>query len=356
MKRRIFPQVAALGVALVTGALLLSAPAQAQVLNPALEGSVKAKKIYRGSLITYENVFALRDLDKGAETSYVPYYAQSISFSPQIWLRDDMFISGNLAVEVEMTTSQSTDTVREPMLSDLFLTYMWLSAYTIPVLKIGISPTVRLRLPTSKLSQAMTMMASIEPGVLLSRSFKLHSGKWFSSIALMYGFRFGLRLHEYQQMQVDVQCSAGGGAIDTVGGINPVACATTGDPNSKYRFMNSFIVRANMHPKIFLTLSVVMINDLTYELSAYDKTHADGTVQHIPASGVNHSALISSSFVVTVPVLDWLYISAGLTSFHTQLKPDSTYEFPLFNRATNFFFDMTIPIDKVVDKVSGWAS
>ncbi|MCK5796463.1 MAG: hypothetical protein KAI47_04740, partial [Deltaproteobacteria bacterium] len=131
-----------LGAAIITGALLLvfAGSAKAQVLSPAQDASIKAKKIYRGSSVTYENIFNARAIDPGAQLSYNPYYAQSLTFMPQIWLRNDMFLRARLSVEVELTLSDSTDTKREPVLSDIYLDYMWLSAYTIPKLKIAISP------------------------------------------------------------------------------------------------------------------------------------------------------------------------------------------------------------------------
>ncbi|PID38487.1 MAG: hypothetical protein CSA65_06955 [Proteobacteria bacterium] len=338
-----------LSLVIVASLLLAAGTSEAQVLNPALAGSVKAKKIYRGSLLTYENIFSLRALDPGAEQSYTPYYAQSITFAPQIWLRDDMFVSARMSVEVEVTDSQWTDTKREPILSDLFFNYMWLSAYRIPVVGISISPTIRLRLPTSKTSQAQSMMFSIEPGVLFSKSFKLHKGTWFSSIALMYGFRVSPRFHEFETAQIDqVRCSAGGGAIDSAGGPTPTECLTSGVRNSKLRFANSFILRINVHPKVFFTASVALINDMLYEGSETE----DQFGNPIPATEHNHNALVSSSIVVTIPLMRWLFFSTGFTSFHNQLEPDSTRFVPLFNRNINFFFDVTIPIDKFVDLVS----
>lgn len=342
-----------ISLVVVAGLLLAAGTSEAQVLNPALEGSVKAKKIYRGSLITYENIFSLRALDPGAEQSYAPYYAQNISFAPQIWLRDDMFVSARMSVEVEITDSQWTDTKREPILSDLFFSYMWLSAYRIPVVGISISPTVRLRLPTSKISQAQSMMFSIEPGVLLSKGFRLHKGKWFSSIALMYGFRISPRFHEFENAQVDqVACSAGGGGIDPIQGYDTSACLHSGIRNSKLRFANSFILRINVHPKIFFTASVALINDLLYEHDGGVQNTEGGLPVDVPPTRNNHNALISSAIVITSPLLRWLYFSAGFSAFHNQLEPDSSYFVPLFNRNINFFFDVTIPIDKVVDLVS----
>jgi hypothetical protein len=342
-----------LSLVVVASLLLAAGTSEAQVLNPALAGSVKAKKIYRGSLITYENIFSLRALDPGAEQSYAPYYAQNISFAPQIWLRDDMFVSARMSVEVELTDSQWTDTRREPVLSDLFFSYMWLSAYRIPVVGISISPTIRLRLPTSKISQAQSMMFSIEPGVLLSKGFKLHKGTWFSSIALMYGFRVSPRFHEFETAQIDqVRCSAGGGAIDVAGAPTQTACLTSGIRNSKLRFANSFILRINVHPKIFFTASVALINDMLYESDGRTQSTEGGLDVPVDATQGNHNALVSSAVVITVPLVRWLFFSAGFSSFHNQLQPNSTKFVPFFNRNINFFFDVTIPIDKFVDLVS----
>ncbi|MBW2735349.1 MAG: hypothetical protein JRH20_23440 [Deltaproteobacteria bacterium] len=332
-------------IALVIAATILcsSVPAIAQVLNPAMSAQAKKKKIYRGSMVTYENVFSAYSLSEGAQQSYDPYYAMSLTFLPQIWLRDDMFVQARLGAEVELTLSESTDTKREPVLTDLSFTYMWTGAYTIPGAKIVISPNARMRFPTSKVSQARSMLFSIASGFSLTRSFKLHSGKFFNNLILNYGFRVEKPFNEYTTRQVDVAC----------GNINRPECLHSGSRNINWRFSNAFTLRTNAHAKVILTLQVGLINDLLYEGGEMDKVLADGSVISIPATTNNHNALVQAAFDVTVPVAKWLYLSGGLMSFHNQLNPDSTRQFPLLNRDMMFYVDATLPIAPLVELFGG---
>ncbi|MCK5798097.1 MAG: hypothetical protein KAI47_12970, partial [Deltaproteobacteria bacterium] len=197
--------------------------------------------------------------------------------------------------------------------------------------------------PTSKVSQGQSMMMTLSPGVMLSRGFKLHSGKYFNKLTLIYSFRFSARLHEYQTAQVDSTTCSGLG----VNAQDRPECVTSGMPNTKFRFTNAFTARLVIHPKVYLTLSVALYNDLKYELEA---------TQYTGPSTHTHLAYVSSGVDVTVPVFDWLYLSVGANSFHNQLEDDSTLQVPFFNRFVNFYFDATIPIDKIVDQVQRWAS
>lgn len=331
-----------IALAITVAILFSSTPAVAQMLDPAMSAQAKKKKIYRGSMVTYENIFSAYSLSQSAQQSYDPYYAMSLTFMPQVWLRDDMFVQARIAAEVELTLSEMTDTKREPILSDLTLTYLWAGAYTIPALKVRVSPSVRLRFPTSKISQARSLLFSVGPGFALTRSFKLHGGKYFNNLMVNYAFRAAKPFNEYTTTQVDVVC----------GNFNRPECQHSGNRNVNWQFVNAFSVRTVAHPKVILTLSFAMINQLLYEGSAFDKELADGTIVRIPATENNHNALIQAGLDVTVPVAKWLYASAGVIAFHNQLTPDSSYWVPLINRNAMIYADATVAIAPFIEMLT----
>jgi hypothetical protein len=343
--------VAIIVISAITAVLVLPKQAEAQILNPALAAEKKAKKIYRGSMVIYENIFNLRQLDVGADLSTNPYYAQSLTFLPQIWLGDTMFVNARLSMEVEITSSDFTNTKREPFLSDLFLTYMWLGAYTIPVAKIVISPSMRIRLPTSKFSQNESMLVALAPGVSFARAFKLHKGKYFSNLQLMYAFRYQKNFNEYTTGQAsEGRCSvgaAGGGGLAFQN-----SCINTGARVPSSRFVNAFTARTMPIPGVFLTVSFALINDILYRSNEATWTDASGVEVSVPTN-VNSRVLMQGNIDVTVPVAKWMFLSAGLISFHNQLDPSSSTRAPFFNRFTNFYFDVTIPIAPLVSAFGG---
>lgn len=345
-----------LALCVVLGTTFAATRASAQIMNPAMSAKVKKQKIYRGSMIIYENIFSAVSLFKNALPMHDPYYAQSITLMPQIWPRKDMFVRARLAIEVELTQSNVTDTRREPILSDLWLDWMWFTGWKIPKLGIGVTPAFRLILPTSKISQSRSMLFGIDPAAMFSRTFKLHKGKHFNYIALMYVFRPTKFFNEYATAQVDLPvCS----------NPNRPECLHSGTRNVSWRFANIFVARTSIMPKLLLTASVVLINDLLYGLPEQQYSNGLGSIMGdgsraptvdatIGASPVDHRAAIWSSLDFTYIAKRWLFLSAGISTFHSQLTPESNYRVPLINRFTNFYFDVTIPIAPFIEKVGEW--
>lgn len=331
----------AAALAIVLG---LGSAAQAQVLNPALTAKRKKKRVYRASMLTYQNSFALRDLAP-TDPDYNPYYAMSMYFQPQIWLQDNMFVRATLIAQLELTSSDQTDTRREPILSDMRLDYWWLGAYRIPKVNIVLTPSFRLYLPTSKVSQARTVLFGLAPAMNISRAFKLRDGKWFSSLALMYTFRPIKYFNEMAQTQIAGPiCSPSGQGSEA--DVVPVQCTTSGQRNINWRFINALILRINVHPRLFFTGYVGFYNDVLYGAGPYQTQHYG-----VGDTRINTRAAIYSSVGVTVPAFSWLFLGAGVQSFHPQIGNTGKYQVPLFNRYIRAYFSATFPIDQVVSAI-----
>jgi len=318
-----------------------AAAAQAQV-EP-------AKVPWRNSVVVYEHIFSAISLDQGAELTWNPYYAQSFSFRPRYYLRDDLSLRGRLDLEVELTMSDETDHLREWIVSDLLIDGDYSPSWMkIPVVGVTVSPNVRLTFPTSILSRGQSMMMGIGPGFALRREFGLLKGKVLSSIGLMYAFRATKYFHEFTEGQLD------GPVVCSMANVENPGCVHTGDRNRSWRFSNSFEVRVQILEKLTFTADLLLFNDLLYGLD--EETYSDSTVPNaeVGASRVNHRASTWAIFDVSYDLLDWLWLSVGTSTYYPQLTPDSSYRGPFFNRYTTFYFDVTLPVDRFVSQVQSW--
>jgi hypothetical protein len=306
------------------------------------------KVAWRNSLVTYENIFSAYSIDRGAQLSYNPYYAQSISFLPRYYPRDDLYLRARLDLEIELTTSDDTDYAREWIVSDLYLDVDYKPAWmTIPVVDVMVNPSLRLMFPTSIVSRGRSMMLGLAPGVALRRSFKLLDGKFLKSVGLLYGFRATKYFHEYTTAQVSSRVCIQTRPDD------PSCTQADGLRNRSWRFVNTVGVQLALMDKLLLSGTVLFINDLLYELPEGEHTFNDMTV-HVDGTDMNHRASTWAIFDLSYDLLDWLWLSAGVSTYYPQLAPDSTYRTPMFNRYTTFYFDVTLPVDRFVSQVRSW--
>ena len=314
-----------------------------------VKGATPAKVPWRNSLVIYENTVSAYSLDKGAQPEYDPTYVQSLSFRPRFYLRDDLSLRARLDLQIELTDSNSTDHAREWILSDLTLGAVYTPKWmVIPKLGIQVSPSLNVTFPTSIVSRSRTLMFAIAPGVAFRRQFSLLKGRFLKSIGLMYGFRAYKYFNEYTTQQVSRSFCPRFTADDA-------SCVQTGDFNPSWRFGNTFEVRVQLLDKLSLTVDLMLINDLDYPGEGGIASGSDG-ITHVYTRPNNPvSASVWGLIDVSYDVLDWLWLSAGISSYHPQLELDSDgYRTPFFNRFTMFYFDVTVPVDRFVSQVQSW--
>jgi hypothetical protein len=318
------------------------------------EAEPEKKVPWRGSAIIYSNSLSALSLDQGAELSYNPYYAQSFSFRPRYYPLDELSLAARMDLEIELTTSDSTDHAREWIISDLSLDASYAPTWmVIPVAKIAINPSIRLTFPTSIVSRGRSMVMDLSGGVAFRRAFDLLKGRFLKNIGLSYGFRVSKAFHEYAtgQLTGDV-CS---GLPRDANSPNDPACLSTGIRNRSWRFINSFGFKLAVMEKLSFSASMMLINDLLYTLSErYEDRDGAGSPIYVDGSHMNHRAAIWSIFDVTYEALDWLELSLGVSTFHPQLTPDSNIRAPFINRYTAFYLDVAVPVDRFVSQVQTW--
>lgn len=334
---------------LVLSALLLAATGgHAQQKWEDVPAEQPEKLFWRNSLLVYENAFSAHSLSRSVDLTYNPYYAQSFSFRPRFYIRDDLSIRPRLDLEIELTTSDDTDHAREWIVSDFYLDTVWMPKFlTIPVVGVRVSPSLRLIFPTSIESRGRSMVMLIGPGFGLRREFALAKGPWFSSVDVGYGFRFNKYLHRYASATI--------AELEGCENINRPECQHRGRQNLSWRFVNSIDATLRIHEKVSFGVSLLFYNNLLHQIPEQTVELAPGTAVVLPPSRITHTAATWAIFDVSYDLFDWLSLSVGTSTFYGQLAADSTYRTPLFNRYTNFYIDVTIPVDAFYQQVRRWA-
>ncbi len=313
----------------------------------------KEKKVpYRGSSFTWGHSISALTLDKSAESTYNPYYAQGFDFKPRWYLRDDLSLRARFVFEIEMTDSDSLDSAHGVYTTDLSLEANYAPKWMkIPFLDISVNPSFSIYLPTGTYSKRKSLLMTIAPGVALRRSFKLLKGKFLKEIGLTYGFRFSKYLNGYETASLDSTGICGGSDIDP----SQPSCVSSGSRNVSYRIVNSFGFSLKVMEKLSVGATLFVINDMLYDIEGQDYEVGNGNPSvAIGDSEINHRGSLWGIFSIDYDVLPWMSLSVGTSTFYNQLGSDSSYRGFFFNRYTNFTFDVTIPIDKFVAQVQDW--
>jgi hypothetical protein len=220
---------------------------------------------------------------------------------------------------------------------------------------VKVKPSVRFTFPTSIVSRGRSGIMNIGPSIALTRDIKLLKGNVLSSLTLTYAFRPTKYFHKYAYAQVDVPdayCS----------NVNRPECQHRGRTNLDWQLSNYFGAKLQILKKLSFSADLFILNGFAHKIPA--QTYEDilnnetyrgpGSAFAVEESAVNHRASLWAIFDVSYDVMDWLSLSVGTSTYHPQLSPDSSYYGPFFNRYTNFYFDVTIPIDAFVEQVQTW--
>ena len=196
----------ALGAALLVCLLAPQSHAEVVSAEVSVDDSVepdgpkedKWKEPWRGSSFSYRNSVTALSLKKDADPGYDPQYMMSWSFNPMWWLGNVFNVSMGLSLSRELTDSNWTTQEGETILSDFSVGLGASRFVSVPVLGIDVSAKLGVVAPTSKISQARTMILALKPGFSLSKNFDVLSG-----INLGYSFTYTKTFHEYTTAQTE---------------------------------------------------------------------------------------------------------------------------------------------------------
>ncbi len=300
--------------------LALPASAQEEELVP-----------WRGSALLYRNAASAISLDKGAELTYNPYYAMTLQVSPRWWFGKYVGLSADLDVTREITDADDTTRDGEWWLGD-FQAAVSGRAPRIPWVGIDSSASVALVAPTSKLSQASTMILGVRPGLTLSRTFPLLSG-----LTVAYSLQGARYFHEYTTAERELPLipgCAGGGCERFL---------NFGVRNTEYRLTNAVALAMDFFPWLGISADAAVIVDWLYAQETVDER-----VSFEPQEPTDQRYLMAYSVELYGKPMPSLGLALGMSTVNPQLKPDSTYQEPFVNRYTTFYFDLRFHIDGFV--------
>jgi hypothetical protein len=299
---------------------------------------------FRNTVLIYENIFSVAQLDRGYQQTYNPYYAMSLSLQPRWYFTDELSIRLRFDIEGELTDADDTSNYHETRVSDLYLDLVYNPIYTIPRLDLGIGLGLRALFPTSLESQAESRYVGLSPDLRLARVFDVLDG-----LTISYQFRYTKYLNRYTTMQRDTnpyECT----------GDDPGCMANwqLGDPARSHGFSNWIqldleFLSEQWRPMTF-SVSVIFLNYLTYEVPEAEVELMGGqtvSVDHIE-DPVNHVAFIWYTFELGLDITDYLSVAIGASTYNPQLAADSTYREPFFNRYTRIYVDLSLDVERVV--------
>lgn len=329
--------------------MLSTAPSQASCEEIGAEVSLEGeagpvrdtewKPSFRGSAFTYRNVATAISFARDAEPTYNPYYAMAFTFSPRWWVGDIFNASLDFTILREITESDWTTRDGEAAVSDLRLTLGASDFVTVPVLGIDLGASLGLVAPTSKASQARTMVIGIRPGISLSRTFPVLSG-----LVLSYGFSATKVFHEATTAQREEPEIAG--CVGSAGGCE--AYMNTGVRNASWGLSNSFALNLQLVEWLGIGASFAVIHSFLCDQEDTGIVHDEGTGidaasgDDLGGSGESVRYSMAYGLEVAVKPIPALGIAIGAQTANPQLSPDSTYEKPFFNRYTAIYLDLTL--------------
>ena len=150
------------------------------------------KSLFRGSSVNYRHTATTRTFDKSYENTWNPYYAQTVVLSPVFWIGDSFNLSANALFTREFTEADSTTEENETLMGDMSVSASAPRLIHIQAASLSMGLGLTVISPTSKSSQARTMMTAIAPRASLAWSAKVLSG-----LSLSLSTRMTRYFHEF---------------------------------------------------------------------------------------------------------------------------------------------------------------
>jgi hypothetical protein len=233
------------------------------------------------------------------------------------------------------------------------LSDLWLDFYFQDLLA-GVSDVfefetyLRLAFPTSKLSQARTMVLGGTLGAAVYYTAPVLEG-----LRLGYGISMTKYFNQYTsavQVAPTTTCTPGS-SIDCDSQLN------IGSRNPSWLMRNTLSLEFSPIEDLTFSITVIFYDYFLYQVS--EASTADLPVDVVctdPAGcsieedpmNTNRRSQIWYLVELSYSPLPWLGLALGTSTFNPQLTPDSEYRAPFFNRLTMVYFDMSLSIDQLV--------
>jgi len=331
-----FRELAPLCAALVAFAVAFSggmSAAGAQVGGNAPAGVAKTgRSAFSGSMVSIRPTVSARTLDRSAEPTWNPYVATQMMLAPRYAFTSRVSVSALLIAAREHTNSDWTTEDGETTLSDTFLTGNF-RLFSHKGTGLGLGASAQLRLPTSKASQARTMVAATLAGLSASwgKGFSVLGAK--QSIAVQLIGRAGRFWHENAEASLEKPWLADCGSL-------PTGCARfshNGRRNVAWRTQLIGALSYRPHPKVSFAIQAGSFYDM---LEPLPDTTAQGFTVSAHPNGANDRGIAFYILSASWQPHAAFAIAAGTETANAHLAPDSTYRTPFFNRNTLIFVSL----------------
>lgn len=300
------------------------------------ESEVKAPGVlsyFRGSSVSYGHLATATTFggDPMFETEqYNPTWSHHLDLVPEFHVGEQFFVRGKLSLEQEFTDADGETGNHEVYLGDLGLE-TGVAGWKIPVVGIHVSGNLRLTAPTSKVSQARTMVLTVGPALALSRKFPVLNG-----LSIAYAGRYTYRFHRFTE-----------GIIRTNEGCISALRTECRDPAG----LNVHSV-VNHGPALSFAPIDVLTAAASFQM-AHKWKYAPTAVEGIPSQ--ENPVLFDTTFDLSV---SWqMFKPVGLTLGASTFTPGKVAQgsnlFVLFNRNTTLYLDATVDIEAAVKGILG---
>lgn len=292
---------------------------------------------YRDTMIAYRNVVSVRSFRKDRDLTYNPYYAMELELSPTFWVGPHTYLALDIALSRQFTDSYDvfayeTTKQGETLLWDIFLEVGVPRLIKIPKIKMEVRPTFRFVVPTSKGARARTMILGLQPALMLVKHFNV-----FRRLSLFYGIWFRKDFHYYTTSETMSPLIA-----DPMGSTRSLeSFMNIGIRNVSYGLSNQLGFKLAITKGIGMVLRVYVVHQFLYPLE-----HMDERISYEPqeSSEIRYLMRYTGEIFYIPKKLRPLTVALGFLTENPQLRRDSSYETPFFNRYTAIFWDLRLNI------------
>lgn len=312
-------------------------PSSALATEVAEKQAAPEKRLFRGSSVSYRHTATTRTFDKAYENTWNPYYAQTVVLSPMVWLGDDINLSANALFTREFTESDVTTEEDETLMGDVSLSVSAPRVIHIEPASLSLGAGLTVIAPTSKSSQARSMLTAIAPRATLTWRAKVLSG-----LSISLSSRLTRYLHEFttsgRETPLVGSCSA------TTAGCG--AFLNTGLRNTEWRLSHGATLSLGLTEWLSLAVSQSLSTDWLYSLES------DLLPSLTPQESQDQRFGAAFDVSFGVKAVRGLDLRLGMSTAGPQLAPDSSYYNPFYNRYSAIYLDLVCDLDEVVGLVA----
>jgi hypothetical protein len=284
---------------------------------------------WKQSAIQYRLASSINGMNKAADPTWNPLVVHSLALSPHWLVKEGILLGANFEMAQELTQSDWNNDGW--YWSDLTIDVGFENLVVLESIKIGFDVDLALRLPTSKRSQAETLMVEPSLTIAMKREFKALKG-----IGVLLESGISKPFHNYST-----------GALES----SPIAACSTAICQSLSQLPTRNValstrqmaaIQIGVGYNIQLAIFVGASQSKLYPLQ--DDARISYAVNHPPSWRVE----LSSGVTVAHPLTDGLSIRYGVSSSHPLLKPDAATRYtPLFNRHAIGFVELNVVPAKI---------